>query len=258
MDSQEDLKRLVGQYGIAAVAVMKQIADYLKVLQVERPELFVNGVLVEDWVVRLQDKPLPPAVLPPQPEPIVYPSPVTPVSPVTPASAESIAAILQKLQKAMGEFGANAMDVMKKIAAFISKLQVDRPDLFENGVLVADWSTRIQTKPSVPLILPVFDPNLIPDTVEPVVEPAKPVVVSVDPVVVPVKPVEEPTKPVVVPVLPDIVLPITDKPKSDPPIVYTPATTTSKPTANKDAIKFELDRIRSAITALYALVDGLN
>ncbi len=214
-----NLSEIVGRYGQSAIAIMKQIAEYLKVLQVERPELFVNGVLVEDWVQRLQDAPLPPEVLP-NPEPVVYPNPVNLVT------SPDIADVLQRVQKAMGEFGANAVDVMNKIAAFLVKLQVDRPDLFVDGVLVEDWSIRIQTKPAEPLILPIFDPDLIPD-------PAVPDV----PVVIPDVPVE----PVVTPPIPDA-----------------PTTSTPPATIDAAAIKYELGRIRSAVAALTSLVSGLE
>ncbi len=214
-----NLSEIVGRYGQSAIAIMKQIAEYLKVLQVERPELFVNGVLVEDWVQRLQDAPLPPEVLP-NPEPVVYPNPVNLVT------SPDIADVLQRVQKAMGEFGANAVDVMNKIAAFFVKLQVDRPDLFVDGVLVEDWIIRIQTKPAEPLILPIFDPDLIPDSAVPDV-----------PVVI----LDVPVEPVVTPPIPD-------------------APTTSTPPATIDvaAIKYELGRIRSAVAALTSLVSGLD
>ena len=41
-----DINQVLQNYGQSAIRVMRQIAEYLKVLQDERPELFVNGILV--------------------------------------------------------------------------------------------------------------------------------------------------------------------------------------------------------------------
>lgn len=217
MDTQGTINQVVQQYGQAAIQVLRQIAAYLETLQVERPELFEDGVLVDDWIARLQAEPLPVEVLPepepvdepgPEPEPIQAGGPAPVVMPTLPVID------FDALRQALQAFGNDIAAVVKKVLAFLLYLQTERPDLFEDGRLVSDWMLRLQSAPLPPQVLPGYDPVLVP-TEEPEPEP-----------------------------LPEVA----------PPLLPEPLPEVAPEPSNDELVRYELDRIRSALAVLYALL----
>ncbi len=62
-----DLYKIADEIGRQSADAVRRIANFLTLLQTERPDLFVDDQLVGDWIQRLQAAPIPDDMLPPIP-----------------------------------------------------------------------------------------------------------------------------------------------------------------------------------------------
>lgn len=62
-----DLYKIADEIGRQSAEAVRRIAAFLTLLQVERPDLFIEDQLVGDWIQRLQAAPIPDEMLPKMP-----------------------------------------------------------------------------------------------------------------------------------------------------------------------------------------------